>query len=96
MTRAVPATVASSVIAAITATTDADRRVTANPEKATSDAPVKAKRAHRVDQRHERIAAHGDEGRQDEGRDRQPGVERIGRPLRSGGAASRHRAARRR
>ena len=42
MTRAVPATVASSVIAAITATTDADRRVTANPEKATSDAPVKA------------------------------------------------------
>ena len=43
MTRAVPATVASSVIAAITATTDAERRVTASPEKATIDAPVKAR-----------------------------------------------------
>jgi hypothetical protein len=42
MTRAAPATVASSVIAAMTATTDADRRVTGSPEKATSDAPVKA------------------------------------------------------
>jgi hypothetical protein len=39
-------------MAAITATTDADRRVTDNPEKATNDAPVKAS-AHRVDQRHE-------------------------------------------
>ena len=43
MTRTVPAIVASIVIAAITATTDADRRVTAKPEKATSDAPVKAR-----------------------------------------------------